>query len=541
MAKIHLCVLDCSSIQRYVFGSNKLKSNIGASHLVENIYKLFIPKILRKMYDNDESKFVFNQWETDQGEILLLKNENLLMETGYIGGGNALLLFRTEADTKQFIFQWTKELMRYTPGIVPVVASMEVDSEYLAEGIKAIFKLLTKNKNEYIAETTLPRHGITNDCRISGLSTEIQHPDPHEVGTWISSTVCSKLAVSKDADDALEAEYYDALKSNYKFGNDLENLGQSKNTENHIAIVHIDGNRLGVEFIACEDLQEKRRLSLKVKEAVKKAMIETLSLLIKKLDYLNKNILTPIPKDHKNDPNEKQKLPVRPMVLNGDDITFICDARLGFFLAETFMREFAKEPIEIKLVNGGINKIKLSSCAGIAIIRTKYPFYRGYMLAEALCASAKRKWREEFKIKNEDYHGSWLDFHISYRGLSGSLPEIRHTHYNVGGNLLLWRPWEIDGTDDNSFNEFKNILKAIVHNPNKDQRWPKSKLNELAQALMQGPQDSEEFLKISKARGLVLPDIKGQNYNISGWTSSKEKTPYYDILEAMEFYPECLL
>jgi hypothetical protein len=211
------------------------------------------------------------------------------------------------------------------------------------------------------------------------------------------------------------------------------------------------------------------------------------------------------------------------------------------------MREFAKEPIKIETVKDGTKDIQLSSCAGIAIIRTKYPFYRGYMLAEALCASAKKKWRE-CKNKDKNYNGSWLDFHISYRGLSGGLSEIRHAHYNVGGHSLLWRPWEIDGKDNDSFNEFKNILKAIVHNPNEDQRWPTSKLNELAQVLMQGPQDSGEFLKISKARGLVLPDIKNQNYNISGWVNAptsdnkdRKKTPYYDVLEAMEFYPECLL
>ncbi len=531
MAKIHLCMLDCSSIQRYVFGSNKLKSNIGASHLVESIYKQIIHKILTDIY-HDPTKFAFNQWEENPKEIKLLKEPELFMETGYIGGGNALLLFKSADDTKKFIYDWTRELMQYAPGIVPAVASLEVESEKLTDGIEAVFKLLNKYKNEFIAETTLPRHGITNDCRISGLSTE--RPNPFEKNQWISSTVYAKLIASKGADKVLQKRYETVLKDQYEFGNDLENLGQSKNTENHIAIVHIDGNRLGEEFKNCKDLREKRLLSTRVDEAVNNAMEVTLTLLIDKLPLLyNNNLLTPIPGDRKG----HLKLPVRPMVLNGDDITFICDARLGFFLAETFMKEFSKIPIEVNKIDENGDKKKetkrLSSCAGIAIIRTKYPFYRGYTLAEALCASAKKKGRER--------NGSWLDFHISYRGLSGSLSEIRHTHYNVGGHSLLWRPWEIDGKDDDSFNEFKNILKAIVHNPNEDQRWPTSKLNELAQALMQGPTESGELLKVLSARGLELPDINGHQYNSSGWTLSKDKTPYYDILEAMEFYPECLL
>ena len=53
MGKIQLCLLDCTSIQRFVFGSNKLKTNIGASQIVENIYKKSIPQALKEIGQND--------------------------------------------------------------------------------------------------------------------------------------------------------------------------------------------------------------------------------------------------------------------------------------------------------------------------------------------------------------------------------------------------------------------------------------------------------------------------------------------------------
>nr|WP_269849654.1 hypothetical protein [Methanosarcina horonobensis] len=43
----------------------------------------------------------------------------------------------------------------------------------------------------------------------------------------------------------------------------------------------------------------------------------------------------------------------------------------------------------------GDEKIQLSSCAGVAITKTKYPFYRGYELAEDLCKNAKKRIQKE--------------------------------------------------------------------------------------------------------------------------------------------------
>ncbi|WP_269849652.1 hypothetical protein [Methanosarcina horonobensis] len=39
MSTIYAVLLEVASIQRYVFGSNKLKENYGASYLVENVFE----------------------------------------------------------------------------------------------------------------------------------------------------------------------------------------------------------------------------------------------------------------------------------------------------------------------------------------------------------------------------------------------------------------------------------------------------------------------------------------------------------------------
>ena len=185
---------------------------------------------------------------------------------------------------------------------------------------------------------------------------------------------------------------------------------------------------------------------------------------------------------------------------------------------------------------------KFSFCAGIAIIKTKYPFYRGYQLAEKLCEKAKKQSR--MAAQNGKLETSWLDFQISHRGMSGSLDQIRTKKYQIGDDLLYWRPWRIDTKGEmESFEELKKAIKEIAYNRVKERQWPKSKIHSLADSLAMGQIKTKELIKIFQARKLILPEIKNTDANKNGWYKKNEKicTPYYDVIEVMEYYPECLL
>ena len=66
----------------------------------------------------------------------------------------------------------------------------------------------------------------------------------------------------------------------------------------------------------------------------------------------------------------------RALVFGGDDVTFVCDGRLGLSLATLYAREFAAETA--KRPECG----PLTARAGIAIVKTHYPFARAYALAD---------------------------------------------------------------------------------------------------------------------------------------------------------------
>jgi len=389
MGKIQLCLLDCSSIQKYVFGSNKLKTNIGASFIVESIYEQWIPRTLKELgYKNAEEKDRFENWKNSKA-IELIKNPSLEWEIGYIGGGNALILF-TNNQAEKFIKKWTQNLMLHAPGLRPIAAKLEMeinknDKDIEKKSIDGLFLQLNQNKSSIISETSIMPHGITAECPISGLSAEIIKRVQDE-DRWISSVIATKLEYNEKAKDVVNEEYSEALRGSYEFSDDLENLGQMKSASNHIAIVHIDGNSMGNAFKKCTGLIERRKLSREVKKAIEKAMGLTLNELIAKMDCLNKHVL----RWDEQKKSEKPLLPLRPIILNGDDVTLVCDARISFFLAELFMQNFEQQTEVLNKELDLEEKIELSSCAGIAIIKTKYPFYRGYMLAEQLCARAKR-------------------------------------------------------------------------------------------------------------------------------------------------------
>jgi hypothetical protein len=530
MEPVYLCLLDCSSIQRYVFGSNKLKTNLGASHLVEKIYREWIPETLAEMFASP-SAWRFADWWEKPEEILLQSRPELIMETGYVGGGNALLLFRANAGfnyAEKFIQAWTKKLLLHAPGLRPAAAWALADLNELAAGREAVFEALKMHKNTCLAATTIARHGITRECNLTGLSAEARHPFDQTV--WISSEACAKLGHADEANDRLAEDYGEVLAGKFVFPGETENLGQSPEEENHLAIVHLDGNNMGDKFKACRDLVEMRRLSRSVEQATQRAMAATLRRLLEKMEVLNKEVLS----WKRAGPADQAPLPVRPIILNGDDVTFVCEARLGLFLAETFLQAFAAEKAPV-----GEKTLPLSAGAGVAIIKTKYPFYRGYMLAEELCGSAKRLGRKD--------NSSWLDFHVSYRGVSTALAEIRRQKYQVGQDSLLWRPWRIS-TDEReeemfSFSQLKKAVKAMAYGDGRSLPWPKSKIHALGAALAEGRQETEVFLQLARARKLILPKIAQTNAEATGWQATEHmlRTPYFDVLEAMEFYPKCLL
>lgn len=533
MRDIYAVLLEVSSIQQYVFASNKLKENLGASYLVENIFE----KNLRTVLEDLDKKCEFERWRIDPQKITICDQESE-SEVGYIGGGNALIFFKSRDTAVKLGRKWSQNLLINAPGLRPSIAIGEVDCSALDDkekfpvAIGELFDKLRENKLSYQPQTTFPGHGITAECHHTGLSAEFFD---EKSNSYVSSVAMKKMESSQAATDKLHKKFSSVLKR-YRFPTELNKLGQTEG-DSHISIAHIDGNRMGLRFQECKTLEEIRLLSISVKKATEDSFANLLKLIIQKIeqddnifDYFDFNRIL---------------LPIRPIIIGGDDITFVSPGKLGIYFAEIFMKEFSE-----KIVS---DEKKLSSCAGVAITKTKYPFYRGYQLAEGLCSNAKKESR-----KKTEKDSSWIDFHIAYGGFSGSIEDIRKNNYTGSyGNLCL-RPYRVTGKVDYcSLSEcIRGIdqLSGLKFDPEEkawfefdESKWPRSKLKELREVLTMGDPVSRRFIKEMEYRHRTLPDVKGYpECKNNGWIPDRREigskvTPYFDMLELMEIYPFKLL
>jgi len=329
--------------------------------------------------------------------------------------------------------------------------------------------------------------------------------------TYLSAVAMAKINASELAQKELEVE------NKYCYTDKLDELGQQKG-ESHIAIVHIDGNGMGKLFQDAKTLEELRNLSCSVKKVTSDSFTELVRHVVDKFPEIE----AAFGYDEKHKwPEEKGKkiMPFRPIIIGGDDITFVSEGRLGIYLAKLFLEFFETNGKDIKDNEGR----GLSACAGVAITKTKYPFYRGYELSEELCGNAKKR-----RLKKED-QGSWLDFHISYGGFSGTLSSIRDSHYKTPLGELIFRPYKVNSTDERGFETFVRNTKELKNS------FPNNKIKELRQVLTLGDVSIDRFMKHIDARGLKLPKIQGKNYHTEIFEN--KITPYFDMIELMEFYP----
>ncbi|ABX04558.1 MAG TPA: hypothetical protein DEF47_08990 [Herpetosiphon sp.] len=517
-----LVLIETSGIQQYIFGSNRLREQIGASHLVDQVTDTWLQE-----YGFSEAEPLLPPKELPAAQIL------------WSGGGNTRLLFANSELAVQFTRTWSEKLLREAPDLRCLVVHQAWNENLNETHRQALAQMRLKKQT---TPTQTPSLGLAVNafCQSTGMpatgfnrATDKEAPELYPV----SHAVAAKLVSLKDANDRLDETLLSAEQAKkYVFPYDFDNLGRSEHEHSYIAVVHIDGNGMGKRFAAIQQkyrdddqgyLEKVRKLSELVRCASKKALQECVRLVIKQI-IDTKELKASILSDKKppkkafrfpsleneseqffylNDTRQGDQtfLPFRPIIYGGDDVTFVCDGRLGIALAIKFLQAF----------NQASAPENLHGCAGIAIVKAHYPFARAYDLAEQLCSSAKQK--------IGDHKASAIDWQIAMTGITGSLGEIREREYQTtSGASLSLRPVSITENAPSDMVDWNSVAEIIDNLRSSEWTDKKNKIMQLREVLRQGSDKVAEFEKLYKI------DIN------RGWIDNV--CMYFDPIELLDFY-----
>ena len=537
-------LLDTRSIQKFVFSCNRLKTNIGASYLVDSIFSdLMVNKILPS-FNLKMPEFSWNEVKN----IQMLEDDSIECEVAYIGGGNMIILVRKQdTDTielcKQIVGSWTKEILIKAPGLKTgaAIGELNIDNEHFQKSLGLLYKQLKDNQNIILPQVDVPYVGFTLECDYSGKTAEylkgrVKNNIIYEFDNrMVSAEIVAKSSAYNVVAENLKEEYKDILKNKYDFVSKFDNLGY-KDGESYVSIIHIDGNNMGIKFASCTNMQERKTLSLRTAEIVKKGFRELLKSVIEDIEenrYSKSLDMNKI---------KNKYLPIRPIIIGGDDVTFVCAGRLGMEYAKRFMQIVSKEYLldEVQYINvqNYIKKIfnntsmrinsNMSCCGGVAIVPAKYPFYRAYELAEQLCGSAKKKSRQ-----NDE---SFVDFAILHGDMSPTLEQLCIQQYEAPEGYLHYGPYCVtqEQKDKSNISDLFSLIEKIKSVPNNKIKDLRNVLNEDNHSIVRFLENCPEVENILKSE-LQKENVVANDFWQYMTNEKMLKTRYVDAIELIDF------
>lgn len=357
MGKRYLYGAAVQGIQNFIFQTNELKDIVGASELVEAV-----------------CTSAFDEFGSDPSKSIVR------------AAGNIKYDFEDEEQCKKAVLEFPKKVQSMAPGITISQAVVEYNPETdFADIVKQLESFLRIQRNCPARSNVHGLIGIRRSRKTGLPAVAIQYNDYLDEPTF-KKKERAKDATYKICEKAFGEDFVKEYEKKIPF-----NIGEITKRNNWIAIVHADGNGFGKIFQKVgKDKNKLTSFSRKINELTQIAAYMAFMNIKKSIEVeLNTSGCF---------------IPIRPIVLNGDDLTIIIRGDLAIQYTNEFLQEFEKvtaKELQSEFGSG------LTACAGIAFIKSSYPFYYGYALAENLCARAKNK----AKKLNEDSAPSCLMFH----------------------------------------------------------------------------------------------------------------------------------
>jgi len=543
-----LVLIETSGNQNYIFSTNKLKENIGASELTyragtqwvieaveqvrgasEQIHQ--VGRLVEEAVDEVKKTLTSQEirtklLDTEEWNRPIDPTNDVKVEVVIATSGKALLLTKEKEVAKAIIRYVTHKATRYAPGLdISGVISEKIDwndhwsnkeePQGIAQANKQVhreFEVLRSQKpSPLLRFLQLP---VVEQCSTSGLpAAQIDRDDDKPISLVARSkrveSVQGLARINKLLEnDQRQIRLFNNVNSLQKtFEKDLEWL----------SVIHADGNGLGEIFLDFwkyvksnrEYIDQYKNFSIALDICTEQAFLKAL------------DVFPPI-----KDSNDISEIPLIPLILGGDDLTVICDGKYALPFTHKFLQEFeawtnkaiSTEIFDLKEHKQIIPNVtakaltvgRLSACAGIAITKPHFPFSVAYELSEKLMRSAKQVKERVFTLtdpganteKKIPYPCSALDFHVLYDSSDVELDIIRSKlNLDTGCIYLYRRPYvvtqlkqlgdvNVRGIEWAKFHHWSHLEQAVkiltaVDDDGK-RKLPNSQMHDLRESLFLG-------------------------------------------------------
>lgn len=516
---MYLVLIETSGNQNYIFSTNKLKENIGASDLT---YRSGTQWILDAVGDITGSNSLQVWKDSDRLRKLLLdsktnppiENPSTDVEIIIAASGKTLLLVKSKDRAQKIIQKVTYRALCEAPGleIAGVFCEFDWNNDVLGEINRKVHKEYEKVRSlKPSVDLRFLRLPVIDECATSGLpaSKSLLNSEKELVSTSWGSEI--KQEAHNEGIDRVKALLHrDSRCQNHYLAedtNDLEDVRKFDKDAKEIdwlSVIHADGNGLGEIFLGFhkhlkfespnwnrEYVNTLRKFSLALDICTEKAFLNALGAL----------------QHYSNQKNGQTLIPLAPLILGGDDLTVICDGKYAIPFTHKFLIEFENETklsqpdvgdIITQVAEKALGVGRLSACAGIAVIKPHFPFSVAYELAESLMKSAKtvKKNVTAPNDNNKPYPCSALDFHILYDSSDVKLEQIRKKIELDKQTLLYRRPFVVTSVEDlkgetnqkwAEFYHWKHLLERVKVLNAKDEngkyKLPNSQTHDLRSGL----------------------------------------------------------
>lgn len=456
--KKYLYGASVQGIQDFIFKTNKLQEIVGASEIVKRI-------------END-----FNTM-TEDFKIKILMN----------AAGNIKAIFENEDECKEVVLSFSKLIQQKAYGISISQAVVKLEGEKESqENINELERRLKIQRN---------RTSIALDLSLNIMELNAKTAKP-------------KINKNEDRATQQKLKAYKAFIGKSPQLKEFTQLSNLSNGKNKIAVIHADGNGLGMLIPKLREKgMELSEFSKSLDEATKEAFEEAKS----------------------------DNMSIRDVILGGDDMVVVCNANDALEFTKNFLKSF-EEKSEEKIGH------KLTACAGIAYCNEKYPFHYAVSLAEELCDVTKKHAKEI----DENLAPSSLMFHNIQSSNFQSWDKIVEDELTITNDKETVRcdfgAYYLNQENQVGIEDFIHTLEAYRCDDSPISRlraWLGELYNSSQYASLMLERINEMADKSSDWRSCIMErNLKKFNTELSNNTliiskDGFEKTPIYDVLQIL--------